>query len=306
MGLTELVAGLDSYIKTADKELEALRSLLLCGRISQSTFELVEKKVSRKRALVSELKEALRAEEDYWRNGVSDATRILESLLVEFEHRHLLGELDSDELEYKNGIINLGLASLTGKSSPPKTVVQEPAQPVQATLEQQTLPESVPEQETVVVEESAVAEEPPEVVEEEGLEPAEEEPKLEEEEPLPEKLEVEEPVIREEDLEAVEEEPAPDKLVTEEPAAVEGESEVKPVQPKKPSNGGQAQVKRRKSSTKELSDVVSLDGSAVRCMNPWKPDCQSTDIGLSIYYKGRSIPICRKCWEEISDKNIEW
>ena len=164
MGLTELVAGLDSYLKTAEKELEALRSLLLSGKISQSTFELVEKKVSRKRALVSELKEALEAEEDYWLNGVSDATRILESLLVEFEHRHLLGELGGDELEYKSGIINLGLASLAGKSSPPNIVVQEPAQPVQTTLEQQTLPESVPEQETAAVEEPVIAEEAPEAV----------------------------------------------------------------------------------------------------------------------------------------------
>jgi len=77
MGLTELVAGLDSYLKTAEKELEALRSLLQSGRISGSTFELVEKKVARKRTLVFELKEALTAEEDYWRNSITDATRIL-------------------------------------------------------------------------------------------------------------------------------------------------------------------------------------------------------------------------------------
>ncbi len=286
MGLTELVAGLDSYLKTAEKELEALRSLLLSGKISQSTYDLVAQKVSRKRTLVSELKEALEAEEDYWRNGVSDATRILESLLVEFEHRHLLGELGGDELEYKSGIINLGLASLAGKSSPPNIVVQEPAQPVQTTLEQQTLPESVSERETAAVEEPVIAEEAPEAVEEEEPEPVQEEPK------------------------AVGEEPAPEKPIVEEyvapPVAIEEKAEVKPVQPKKPSNGGQAPAKRRKPSAKEASEVDSSAGSSVRCMNPWKPDCQSTDIGLSIYYKGRSIPICRKCWEEISDKNIEW
>jgi|GEM_PF-1640071 hypothetical protein len=284
MGLTELVAGLDSYLKTAEKELEALRSLLQSGRISGSTFELVEKKVARKRTLVFELKEALTAEEDYWRNSITDATRILERLLVELEHRHILGEIGDDELEYKSGIINLGLTSLTGKASPPNVVVQEPAQPIQTTLELQTLLEPVPKPETAVVEEPAVKEEPQLVVEEPAI--LEEEPRTTEEEPLPEEPTVEEPVAT--------------------PAAVEEEPEVKPVQPKKTSNGGQAVAKRRKSSTKEPPDAVASDGPSVHCMNPWKPDCRSTDIGLSIYYKGRSVPICRKCWEEISEKNIEW
>jgi len=264
MGLTGLIAELDSFLKTGEKELDALRNLLLNGRISRSTFDLVEKKVNRKKALVSELKEALKSEEGYWRNSLSDATRILECLLVEFEHRHLLGEIGEDELKQKSSIINLGLESLLGKDSSVITVVQEPAQPLQMTLERHTIPEDVPKQEIA----------------------AAEEPEIVEEEPIMEKPIMEEPV-------------AP-------PVMVKEQVDVKPVQPKKPSNGGQAPVKRRKPSAKEPPEVDSSAGSSVHCMNPWKPDCRNTDIELSIYYKGRSIPICHKCWEEISDKNIEW
>jgi hypothetical protein len=264
MGLTNLIAELDSFLKTGEKELEALHNLLLNGRISQSTYDLVEKKVNQKKTLVSELKEALKSEEDYWRNSLSDATKIFECLLVEFKHRHFLGEIGEGELKQKSSIINLGLESLLGKDSSVITVIQEPAQPLQMTLEQHTIPEDIPKQETLVTEE-------PEIVEEE---------------PIPKKPISEEPVAL--------------------PVMVEEKVDVKLVQPKKPSNGGQAPNKRRKPSTKESPEVDSSIDSSVHCMNPWKPDCRNTDIELSIYYKEHSIPICRKCWEEISDKNIEW
>jgi len=43
-----------------------------------------------------------------------------------------------------------------------------------------------------------------------------------------------------------------------------------------------------------------------RCMNPWNGKCSSTDIALYIMFKGRRLPICRKCWKDISSKDIEW
>jgi hypothetical protein len=264
MGLTDLIAELDSFLKTGEKELEALRNLLHNGKISQSIYDLVEKKVNRKKTLVLELKEALKSEEDYWRNSLSDATKIFECLLVEFKHRYLLGEIGEGELKQKSSIINLGLESLLSKDSSVITVIQEPAQPLQMTLEQHTIPENISKQEILAVEE----------------------PKILKEEPIMVKPISGEPV-------------AP-------PVMVEEKVNVKLVQPKKPSNGGQAPNKRRKPSAKEPSEVDSSISSLVHCMNPWKPDCRNTDIELSIYYKERSIPICRKCWEEISDKNIEW
>jgi len=44
-----------------------------------------------------------------------------------------------------------------------------------------------------------------------------------------------------------------------------------------------------------------------RCMNPWNgKKCSSTDIALYIMFKGRRLPICWKCWKDISSKDIEW
>jgi len=70
------------------------------------------------------------------------------------------------------------------------------------------------------------------------------------------------------------------------------------------SRGNRAIRKHNERASNSLKGAKPLDGS--HCMNPWKPDCRRTDIKLSIYYNGRFLPICRKCWSEISEKNIEW
>lgn len=63
---------------------------------------------------------------------------------------------------------------------------------------------------------------------------------------------------------------------------------------------------RSKSSSNNSSQPSKMDSSVLHCMNPWKPNCERTDIELSIYYNGRFIPICRECWKEISEKDMEW
>jgi predicted RNase H-like nuclease (RuvC/YqgF family) len=245
MDLTELIVDLDSHLKAGEKELEALHNLLLSSRISQSTYDLVEKKINHENSLVSELKEALVAEEGYWQNIFSDATRMLEFLLVELEHRHLLGEISEEELTQKSNVVNLGLTALVNKEASASTLEQEFALPVQTTLEKHTIKEGVAKQ------------------------------MVENKIPVP--------AISEEEKENIEH-----------------------TQTENTHNGGQASNRRRTSSTKESPELEALIGSTVHCMNPWNPECRNTDIELSIYYKGRSTPICRKCWEEISDKNVEW
>ena len=42
------------------------------------------------------------------------------------------------------------------------------------------------------------------------------------------------------------------------------------------------------------------------CKNPWNGKCKCTEIELYIIYDGKKIPICRKCWSEIAEKEIEW
>lgn len=41
------------------------------------------------------------------------------------------------------------------------------------------------------------------------------------------------------------------------------------------------------------------------CENPWK-SCENTDIELYIMYEGQKKAICRQCWEEISESEVEW
>jgi len=43
-----------------------------------------------------------------------------------------------------------------------------------------------------------------------------------------------------------------------------------------------------------------------KCRNPWNGECESTDIEVYIYYKGRRLPICRDCWSDIAEKDLEW
>jgi len=51
---------------------------------------------------------------------------------------------------------------------------------------------------------------------------------------------------------------------------------------------------------------IEASQAGIHCRNPWKKDCRNTDIELTIYYNGELLPICRECWREISEKNIEW
>lgn len=52
--------------------------------------------------------------------------------------------------------------------------------------------------------------------------------------------------------------------------------------------------------------MATLSQSNENCKNPWKEQCKSNDIELYIFYKNQSIPICRNCWSNISESDIEW
>jgi ribosome-binding protein aMBF1 (putative translation factor) len=42
------------------------------------------------------------------------------------------------------------------------------------------------------------------------------------------------------------------------------------------------------------------------CMNPWKKDCQNTDVAVFIQYEGQSLPICSSCWDNLGESNRQW
>jgi len=66
---------------------------------------------------------------------------------------------------------------------------------------------------------------------------------------------------------------------------------------------------RRKSKRRFVRNRADSEGDSalgVHCRNPWDSPCSNTDIELSIYYEGELLPICRKCWQEISQRGLEW
>lgn len=63
---------------------------------------------------------------------------------------------------------------------------------------------------------------------------------------------------------------------------------------------------REKIRERLIKSKAEIKGGSIHCRNPWNGECKNTDIELSIYYKGEYLPICRECWQEISEKNLEW
>jgi len=45
---------------------------------------------------------------------------------------------------------------------------------------------------------------------------------------------------------------------------------------------------------------------AETCRNPWNGKCGNSQIELYIMYKDKIVPICKHCWNQIADKEIEW
>jgi hypothetical protein len=52
--------------------------------------------------------------------------------------------------------------------------------------------------------------------------------------------------------------------------------------------------------------MATLTKAIENCKNPWKGKCKNTDIEVYIYYRNKRLPICRKCWGIIAEKDIEW
>ena len=42
------------------------------------------------------------------------------------------------------------------------------------------------------------------------------------------------------------------------------------------------------------------------CKNPWHRECKDGNIEVYILFRGERLPICRRCWSRIVDKDLEW
>ncbi len=43
-----------------------------------------------------------------------------------------------------------------------------------------------------------------------------------------------------------------------------------------------------------------------RCRSPLNPDCGNWDIALYIFFEGKRLPVCRKCWRQMAETDLEW
>jgi len=203
---------IDDLLDSLRKERESLEHILLSGKISHGTYNLLNEKIEKAISAASDLKKALEDEEEFWKKTLHDGARLFETILVEFRHRLLLGDMNEDEYKRSAGILSDGISSIKKQ--------------IEWNGEERG--------ETVIMTSQQIRER------------------------------------------------YANKL-----ADVKGSNE--------------ASLKAIKTST--TGD--SSEGE-IHCMNPWKPECRNTDIEVSIYYNGRMIPICRKCWSEIANRDIEW
>ncbi|MDH5440348.1 MAG: hypothetical protein OEZ48_08035 [Candidatus Bathyarchaeota archaeon] len=55
-----------------------------------------------------------------------------------------------------------------------------------------------------------------------------------------------------------------------------------------------------------MSEMEEALSKAESCGNPWNPNCESSEIELYIMYEGAKVPICRSCWQELAETDLEW
>ena len=203
---------IDDLLDSLRKERESLEHILLSGKISHDTYNLLNEKIEKAMSAASDLKKALEDEREFWKKTLHDGARLFETILVEFRHRLLLGEMEEDEYKRSAEILSDGISSI-------KKQIEWDGE----------------ERETVIMTSQEIKER------------------------------------------------YTNRLAD---VRVSGEAQ------------------------NEAARTTSTTGGSgegeIHCMNPWKPECRNTDIEVSIYYNGRMIPICRKCWSEIANKDIEW
>jgi len=200
MNISETVNTLENLLKSLERERDSLKHTLFSGRISHEVFDILSKRIERMETLASELGKSLKDEEAFQREILLKGIRIFETLLVDFKHRLLMGDMEEEKFQQYSDIISEGLDSIKSQVEGKKEVIM-------------TLPQM------------------------------------------------------------------------------------------KNSPHKESEHFENKNCNKSDEDK---EASKIHCMNPWKPECRNTNIEVSIYYKGKMIPICRDCWREIANRDIEW
>jgi len=222
MNSSKAISTLEELLKSLEKERESLKHVLLSGKISHNTFDLLNKKIDETILIATKLEGVLKEEESFWKETLLKGIKLFETLLVEFEHKLLLGEIGKEEYQHNSDIISDGLNSIR------KQIEQNERRKEQVI----TAPPQVKKNHTPIKTEKELNQTP---------------------------------LSRNENL-----------------------------------------ARTNRKLVKTIPEDESGGISEIHCMNPWNPECRNTDIEVSIYYNGQMVPICRRCWEEIANKDVEW
>ncbi|MFA5363882.1 MAG: hypothetical protein WC325_01720 [Candidatus Bathyarchaeia archaeon] len=52
--------------------------------------------------------------------------------------------------------------------------------------------------------------------------------------------------------------------------------------------------------------MATVTQTSEHCNNPWNIRCTNSDIEVYIYYKNKRVPICKRCWSNLAENDIEW
>ena len=93
----------------AKKKKQALDNLLNSGRISQSTYELIDSEISEGIAEIERQQKALMEKMNSKMVELEEQIKVLEMLLANAEIRHVTGEVDDEAYQRETNLLSMGL-----------------------------------------------------------------------------------------------------------------------------------------------------------------------------------------------------
>ena len=93
----------------AKKKKQALDNLLNSGRISQSTYELIDNEISEGVAEIERQQKALMEKMNSKMVELEEQIKVLEMLLANAEIRHVTGEVDEEAYQRETNLLSMGL-----------------------------------------------------------------------------------------------------------------------------------------------------------------------------------------------------
>ena len=107
-----LTGNIEEEVRIIEKKKDVLQALLSDGRISQTTYDLLDKNASRLVSAYMSLKQNIDGEKSFWALSNSEEVRTLEQILMDFKVQHVLGDMNDEEWKKKSEVIISGLNAM--------------------------------------------------------------------------------------------------------------------------------------------------------------------------------------------------